>query len=158
MKFIFIFCHYQHWDDIGVWNSLSWKTGDLCIPNSQYHCCWWPGDARSQGNRSHGVDGAFTEYFSLSIIRVYKLRPEQDYWHLAKQHFQMHFLDTILSCLDLTSTEVQLTLSQHWFRYWLGDEQQGSCYLVIWTNDDLVLWCTGLILGLHPANERRVTR
>ena len=28
----------------------------LLIPHIQYHCCWWLGDIRSQGIRTHGID------------------------------------------------------------------------------------------------------
>ena len=39
---------------------------DLFVLLSQYRGCWWPGDARSQGISSHGIDLVLSEYFSLS--------------------------------------------------------------------------------------------
>ena len=40
------------------------------IQHNQYHGCWWPGDIRSQGIRSHGIDLFFLEYSSLTTRRV----------------------------------------------------------------------------------------
>ena len=31
-----------------------------------YHCCWWPGHARSQGIRSNGTELVLPEYFGFS--------------------------------------------------------------------------------------------
>ena len=42
---------------------------DLFILLSQYHGCWWPGDARSQVISSHGVEN-FSEYSSFRTIKV----------------------------------------------------------------------------------------
>ena len=39
---------------------------DPFIPNNQYFCGWWPGDARSQGISSHGFDRTIPEYPDLS--------------------------------------------------------------------------------------------
>ena len=35
----------------------------------QYHCCWWPGDARSQGIRSHNIDLVPLKYSSFRARR-----------------------------------------------------------------------------------------
>ena len=35
---------------------------DLVILRNQYHCCWCPGDARSQGISSYGINLFFSEY------------------------------------------------------------------------------------------------
>ena len=44
----------------------------LFILHTQYHCCWCPGDTRSQGISSHGIDLAIPEYSRLSTRGVNK--------------------------------------------------------------------------------------
>ena len=58
----------QHWDDTGSWNPSSWKTRTH-LSCSQYHGCWWPGDAQSQGISRYGTDHV-PQYSGFSIIRV----------------------------------------------------------------------------------------
>ena len=43
-----------HWQAIDSWNPSSYQ--DLHILHNQYHGCWCPGDARSQGFNSHDID------------------------------------------------------------------------------------------------------
>ena len=43
---------------------------DLFILHNQYHGCWCPGDAKSQGINSHDIDLVVPEYFSFSNKRV----------------------------------------------------------------------------------------
>ena len=43
---------------------------DLFILHSQCHCCWWPGDARSQGISSHGITLDLPEYSGFSTRRL----------------------------------------------------------------------------------------
>ena len=43
---------------------------DLLILHSQYHGFWWPGDSRSQGISSQGIDPVFLEYSSFSIWNI----------------------------------------------------------------------------------------
>ena len=38
----------------------------LVILHSQYHGCWWPGEARSQGISRHGIDLALTQNIPVS--------------------------------------------------------------------------------------------
>ena len=42
----------------------------LSYLHSQYHDCWWPGDMRSQGIMSHGIDLVLPEYSNLCTRRV----------------------------------------------------------------------------------------
>ena len=44
---------------------------------------------------------------------------------------------------------VQLTISQHWFRYWFGAKQGQA---IIWSNDDLVSQCMFDSCGLDEVN------
>ena len=32
------------------------EENDLFILHGQDHCCWWPGDMRSQGINSNGIE------------------------------------------------------------------------------------------------------
>ena len=42
----------------------------MCIPRSQYHGSWCPGEGRIQGISSHGIGLVFLEYSSFSTTRV----------------------------------------------------------------------------------------
>ena len=46
----------HHWDGAGSWNTSLWKIRTHFIQHNQYHGYWCPGDARSQGISSHGID------------------------------------------------------------------------------------------------------
>ena len=69
----------------------------------------------------------------------------------SRRHFQKHFLQWKCKkhqlkyhwCLFLM---LQLTISQHWFRLWLGAGQATSHYLNQWW---LVYWCMYASLGLN---------
>ena len=45
----------------------SQKTSTQRVLHSQYHGCWWLGDARNQGISSHDIDFLLTEYSSQSL-------------------------------------------------------------------------------------------
>ena len=61
----------RHWNARGCWDSLSWKT-ILWSFYSQYHGCWWPGNARKQDISRHAIDFILSEYFSLSTTSIKK--------------------------------------------------------------------------------------
>ena len=50
--------------------SFSVEDKDLLILYTQYHGCWWPGDARSQAINNHGIDLICLEYCSFSTSRL----------------------------------------------------------------------------------------
>ena len=50
------------------WKPLFWKT-KIHLFYSLYYCCWWPGNARSQGISSHGIDLVIAEYSGFSTRR-----------------------------------------------------------------------------------------
>ena len=52
----------QDWDDSGSWTPSWWRTRTCG--------CWCPGDARSQGFNSHGIEMVCPEYSDLSTKRV----------------------------------------------------------------------------------------
>ena len=55
-----VFCFItRHQDGVCSWKPSAWKTG------IQYHGCWWPGDARSQGISSNDNE------YSVLIYYVY---------------------------------------------------------------------------------------
>ena len=56
--------------------------------------------------------------------------------HSDRRHFQMHFLE-----YWNLFTWVQLTISLHWFRWWLGAEQATSHYLNQWWPSSLTRMC-----------------
>ena len=62
------FLIFQQWDGTGSWNPCSCKARTF-LSCGQFYGCWWPGDARSQGISSHGID-LVLEYSSISTRRV----------------------------------------------------------------------------------------
>ena len=73
--------------------------------------------------------------------------------HRQNGHF---FIDSIFKCILINENVwtffltfflgVQLTIFQHWFRYWLGAEQARSHFLNQWCE---VYWHISMSLGLH---------
>ena len=59
------------------------KDKDLFILHTQYHSCWWPGDARSPGISSHGTGLIIPEYssFITRMINKYKTQPQNKKLH-----------------------------------------------------------------------------
>ena len=55
---------FHHWLGANRWKR-SLKDRISHIQYHRYHACWWPGDARSQGSNTHGVDFVLREYSSL---------------------------------------------------------------------------------------------
>ena len=55
---------------------------------SEYHYCWWPGDARYQGISIHGIDLTIPIYSSFSTRRVKILMSGQNGWHFADNIFK----------------------------------------------------------------------
>ena len=51
------------------------KDTDQLTQDSQYNGCWWPGDPRSQGISSHGIDIVILEYCSFSPRSVKYCNP-----------------------------------------------------------------------------------
>ena len=51
---------------------LSYGRKDLFILHSQYHGCWCPGDARSQGISSQGIGVVIPEYSDISTQNHYR--------------------------------------------------------------------------------------
>ena len=59
-----IWCQSWCWGRKG--KVLPHRKQGLIYPKGQYHGCWCPGDKRSQGISTHGIDLIFLEYSSLS--------------------------------------------------------------------------------------------
>ena len=55
----------QRIDGTGSWIFFLVEDKDPLILHSQYHCCWWPGNARSQGISNHGIDLFLPEFQHL---------------------------------------------------------------------------------------------
>ena len=70
---------YLHFQSAGKWcrwlKYFCMKNKDLPVLQSQYYCCRWPGDARSQGISWHGIDFIFPEYSGFSTKRVKTILP-----------------------------------------------------------------------------------
>ena len=62
-----------HWNVAAIWSHTAhMEDNSQSILQSQYHGCWWPGDGRSQGINSYGIDLVSTEYSISPTWRVYK--------------------------------------------------------------------------------------
>ena len=46
----------RHWNVVGYWNSLSTETGTSVVHIVNTHSCWWRGDERNYGIRSHAIN------------------------------------------------------------------------------------------------------
>ena len=61
----------QQWGGINTTvEMLPLKYEVWFILHIQYHDCWWPGDARSQGISSLGIDLVIPEYSDFSTTRI----------------------------------------------------------------------------------------
>ena len=85
------------------------------------------------------------------------LRPRQNGRHFADDTFKSIFMnenDWIKIKISSWFPRVQLTIFQHWFRYWLGADQATSHYLKQWWLD---CWRIYASLGLdelsHTVND-----
>ena len=65
----------------------------------------------------------------------------------------MHFLERNF-IISIKISRVQLTIFQHWFRYWLGTGQATSHSLKQWW---LVYWCIYASLGLNEFTEGKLS-
>ena len=54
-QFLSVLSFLEHCDDAGRGSRTS-EDRKMFILHCQYHSCWWPGDVRSQGIGSHGID------------------------------------------------------------------------------------------------------
>ena len=65
----------------------------LLILHSQYHGCWWPSDARSQGIRSHAV-GLLLRYYKLPM------KAKRFYFYLTQYSpFQIYIHGSVQNCV-----------------------------------------------------------
>ena len=62
-------------------------------PPQSWHGCLCPGDTRSQGISSHGIDPVIQDYSGFSSSRVNTLRPRQNWRHFADDIFKCIFLN-----------------------------------------------------------------
>ena len=56
----------------------------------QYHGCWWPSDARSQGNSSHDIDLVFLVWSRPGMTRVNKAATRHYVTHYVPWHDTCH--------------------------------------------------------------------
>ena len=72
---ILIFYHLSTWmtQVINKTFGMDRESKDLSILQSQYYGCWWPGNPRSQGISSNGVDLVLV-YWVPSILINFRLR------------------------------------------------------------------------------------
>ena len=77
-------CIFQHWH----LKPFLMEYKDLFIQHSQYHGCWWPGDARSQVISSHGIDLVPMDYSSPSIRTT--IHPMKDSPGFTKQFYGIY--------------------------------------------------------------------
>ena len=73
--YIYILCNYSTLIWHGYLKSFPMQDQDLHILHRQYHGCWYPGDVRSQGISSHGIDPSLTKITRSPHVKVY-----QDYY------------------------------------------------------------------------------
>ena len=71
---------------------------DPFMLQSQYHGCWWPGDARSQDINNHGIDLVRSEYSGFTTTKVDwtianydKIWIKRQKFSLKKKYMKMQF-------------------------------------------------------------------
>ena len=73
LKYNCVFYHFSILRWRRLLKSVIVEDKDLFDLYSQYHGCWWPGDARSQVISIHGIDLVFFLEFSSFCTRRVKL-------------------------------------------------------------------------------------
>ena len=70
-KHVFIFYVIPPcWYDKGSWNPSYGKTRTDLFLHGQYHGCWWPGDARSQGISNNDIQYVKPNKFGPRTFRI----------------------------------------------------------------------------------------
>ena len=127
-KNIHIFFSFLNtWDSSGKWGPLI-EGEDPSNLLHQHYGCWWPGDARSQGSISRGIEVelVFLAYYSFRKISVRMLKLEQNSCHwednifkLMKMWvFQLKFHLSVFP--KVKSTMVRVIVWQHVTSHYLG--------------------------------------
>ena len=119
---------------------------DAYMQEEKSHGCWWLGDARSQGNSSHGSsDLVNLECSCLSTTRIDSLTPPHDaVWH----HKTLSTLVQVMACC-LTA------LSHYLHQDWLFITADNFTWNAKDINDWNMLWKSAntLLLYLRGINE-----
>ena len=86
--------------------------------DAQYHYWWWPGNSRSQGISSNGIDLDLQEYSSLSTTRLKTFEAQTKWPKFGRWHFQMQFLEWNFLYYDSNFTEIYSYVSNKiWWLY-----------------------------------------
>ena len=114
---------------------LSKSPGQHCI-------CWWPvvlGYLQAQWWPSSAlVPEGLTHWGQDKMVTIFQTTYSNEFCWIKIYEFRIKYY----LCLFLV---VQLTISQHWFRWWLGAGQMTSHYLnQCW----LFNWCIYALLSL----------
>ena len=101
--------------------SFIMEDNDLFTIQNQYHGCWCPGDTRSQGISSHGIDLVFPEYSGFNKRRVLNC-------------FKKHICNFNLNHFEITKWYSWSKYVMHedrnlFDKYW---QYQISCRLLTW--------------------------
>ena len=129
-------CIFYHFSKQGMHRSLkSYITEDKdpfsCILNSQYHGCWWSGDARSQGISTHvltpyfwdipvfaseGLNkwGPLTQFFTKEI----SIPKDNIFTSCLSAIFNMQW-HNIATCIMGKKSELTIFIYSFFFFYWL---------------------------------------
>ena len=65
-----VFYHFSKLRRHRYMESITMEDKDLLILQSQYHGCWCPGDTRSQGISSHGIELVWRDYSDRRVNRA----------------------------------------------------------------------------------------
>ena len=89
---------FLHIDLTQVVEILPQVRQGLPILHNQYHGCWWPGDARSQGISNHDIYNVELDHFgphtlTVKIGRFVKKKKKNDIKQKKNIHSLVHVLD-----------------------------------------------------------------
>ena len=147
----------QCWQCTGSWNLSLWNTR-TCSANSQDHRCWWPGDIRSQGISSHGVDPVLRNITASALVKLIMIsRHSQNSISTLYKWLSPNL--PILSKLRIIEKKYWSMLS--WWHYsipWRGSHYGTVWHLWItgmkWNHSGLVRWWLGRLSAKENYNVK----
>ena len=118
-----------HWHDncTGSWNLPSCKTRTFLFHKvDRYHCCWWPGDARSQGISYHDTGLVKLGWLCPLTLRVNSLAHGGLGWKFKSIIFKPIILNSNMGTHYETARE------------WMPDNLSTK---KLWLEQLMVWWC-----------------
>ena len=108
-----IYLHFMsllHIDMTKVVEILAHARQGPAILHSQYHCCWWPGDARSHSISNHDIYYVEPDQFGPRTLRVNSPPPSATYMH----QWTGSVLARIMACCLVGAKPLSAPMLEHY--------------------------------------------